>query len=84
LKPTATETKLGLRGLVLYLGFHDIKNAIMKASACRPYSDPNRTASPGVSLWRVSGNDLDGEQLDVGIDLVLDHLGFHAAVTTVF
>ena len=54
------------------------------ASSCRPYSDPNRITSAEFSLWRVSGNDLDGEQLDVGIDLVVDHLGTHAAVTTVF
>ncbi|MGC4118722.1 MAG: DUF4258 domain-containing protein [Myxococcales bacterium] len=58
------------------IGYQDIKHAVMNATDCRPYSDPDHQASPGATSWRVSGVDFEGDRLDVGVDLVLDHLGW--------
>ncbi|HEY3445763.1 MAG TPA: DUF4258 domain-containing protein [Myxococcales bacterium] len=66
------------------ISYQDIRYAVMKASACQPYSDPDHKAAPGASSWRVSGLDFDGDRLDVGVDLVLDHLGAFTLVVTVF
>ena len=67
-----------------HVSFHDVRHAIMPASACQPYRDPKREAKAGTTLWRVNGIDLDGDRLDVGVDLVQDHLGAFVAVITVF
>lgn len=61
----------------------DVKNALLKATACAAYSDPERPTPAGTS-WRVSGPDFDGDVLNVGVDLVVDHLGGFAVVVTVF
>src|SRR5437868_4936637 len=64
----------------------DIRHAILGAARAEPY--PHREASrplpPGVTSWRVHGVDLEDEALVVGVDLILDHLGAHATVITVF
>lgn len=66
------------------ISFHEIRSAVMKATACQAYQDPTRQTDVDVSSWRVSGVDFEGEQLDVGVDLKVDHLGGFVVVITVF
>ena len=56
----------------------------MKATTRQGYSDPNRKTAQGYTSWRVSGSDLDGARLEVGVDLVVDHLGAFTLGVTVF
>ncbi len=66
------------------VSFHDLKYAVLKARRAEPYADPGRAVSAGVSCWRLESESMDGEAISVGVDLVVDHLGAHAKVITVF
>ena len=75
-----SKKRMGQRGIDL----HDIRHAILGAARAEPYADPERALPPGITSWRVHGVDREDEELVVGVDLVLDHLGAHATVITVF
>jgi len=66
------------------IDLNDIRHAILGAARAEPYADPRRPLPPGVTSWRVYGVDLEDEELVIGVDLVMDHLGAHATVITVF
>jgi hypothetical protein len=67
------------------VGFLDVRNVVTKATAadCLSYHDPDRPPPPGVTCWRIDGQDLDGAALQVGVDLTVDHLGGFTVVVTV-
>ncbi len=67
------------------VSYADIARAIASSTAVEAYSDPNRPAlPPGTTSWRVIGKDIEGDELRIGVDLTLDHLGYSVLVTTVF
>ena len=68
------------------VSFQDVRHGVAKATAgdCVSYSDPTRPPPAGATCWRISGQDLDGASLAVGIDLTVDHLGGFSVVVTVF
>ena len=59
----------------------DIKHLARKPASIAPH--PGRTTPARTSSWRLTGEDLHGKALMVGIDLTVDHLGNFALVATV-
>jgi hypothetical protein len=63
----------------------DVKAAIRTATSIEPYVDAARGALPsGTSSWRVTGGDVEGDALTLGVDLFKDYLGHFALVVTAF
>jgi hypothetical protein len=64
---------------------YDVKHAISGARQATPYSDPARAVLPaGTTSWRIFGRDMDGDPLDLGVDLTVDHMGNTVVVMTGF
>ena len=62
---------------------HDIKHAIRSSPRIEAYA-PERILPPEFSSWRVVGRDLEGDELSLGLQLTVDHLGGFFVVVTVF
>ena len=62
----------------------EIKHAVQQATGIAPWAERSPVTDPPTTSWRVVGPDLDGDDLTVGIDLVVDHLGGFTIVITVF
>ena len=60
----------------------EIKQAIRDTGSCLPYSE--RTPTAGGTNWRLTGRTRDGEELTIGVEAFLDHLGRRALLITVF
>jgi hypothetical protein len=60
----------------------DWKKAVREACSCEPYSD--RTPTCGGTNWRVTGPDIEGDDLTVGVEAFRDRGGNRALLITVF
>lgn len=60
----------------------DWKKAIREAISCKPHS--GRTPTCGGTNWRVTGPDIDGDELTVAVEAFKDHLGQRTLLITVF
>jgi Domain of unknown function (DUF4258) len=72
--------RMGSRAFDLY----DVKHALSHARRAEPYVDSDRAPPAGTTLWRVFGVDREGDELRLGVDLTIDHLGNAIVVTTAF
>jgi hypothetical protein len=59
----------------------DWKKAIRDARTCVPYT--GRAPTCGGTNWRVTGPDIEGDDLTVGVEAFRDHLGKRALLITV-
>src|SRR6185312_10945512 len=64
------------------LSLADIKNVLLRSTGCSPYEEGK--ISRGGACWRIAGQDLDGDQASIGVELYRDHLGKACLVITVF
>lgn len=63
----------------------DIIRCATTATRVEPFSDAQRAAQlSGTTSWRLFGTDIEGDELVIGVDLTLDHLGYSVLVVTVF
>jgi hypothetical protein len=62
----------------------DIKHGISVADRIEAYTDRGEPSPPSTTSWRLDSRDLDGDELRIGVDLSVDHLGGHVVVITVF
>lgn len=63
----------------------DIVRCATTAARAEMFSDAQRAVLPGgTTSWRVFGTDIEGDELVIGVDLTLDHLGYSVLVVTVF
>lgn len=61
----------------------DVKHAIAKAERIEAY-EGREEPTPATTSWRVDSTDFEGDDVSVGVDLSVDHLGGHVVVITVF
>jgi hypothetical protein len=57
--------------------------AIRSATVCQPYA-PDEDAHLGGTSWRVIGLDHEGEEINVGVETFVDHLGRRVLLLTIF
>jgi hypothetical protein len=57
--------------------------ALKNAAVCLPYA-PDGGGRLGGTSWRVIGPDHDGEDVTVGVETFVDHLGRRVLLLTVF
>ena len=63
----------------------DIVRCATTAARAETFSDAKRAALPAATTsWRLFGTDIEGDDLAIGVDLTLDHLGYSVLVVTVF
>jgi hypothetical protein len=58
----------------------DWKKAIREATSCKPH---DRVPTCGGTAWRVTGTDIEGDELSIGVEAFRDHLGERALLVTV-
>jgi len=58
----------------------DWKNAIANATKCIAHDRP---PTCGGTAWRVTGPDIEGDELSVGVEAFRDHLGQRVLLVTV-
>lgn len=56
---------------------------LRNATTCMPYL-PDGGARLGGTSWRIIGADHEGEELSIGVEAFVDHLGRRVLLLTVF
>ena len=56
---------------------------VKNATACLPYTPDNGDRMGGTS-WRILGPDHEGEEITLGVETFVDHLGRRVLLLTVF
>jgi hypothetical protein len=57
--------------------------ALKNATVCKPYA-PDEGAHVGGTSWRVTGVDHEGDEINVGVETFVDHLGRRVLLLTIF
>ncbi len=60
----------------------DVKYATARATRCEPY--PNGNPSQDGTCWRITGMNLAGNELCVGVEAFVDEDGHQVVLCTVF